>query len=157
MNESFKELTFSPKTYVVWKNEVEISKIMDPSMWQTATNKVLSYIQRQNLKLAGKMSALYLSWDEAAGKTVLAIGFSVEGVSQINDAELSLVSTPESKAVMAEGHGAYDNLRNVHDALKNNLAEKGVHWTMAIEEYVVTGMDNPDSHNWLTNIFYLYE
>jgi len=31
-----KETTFLPKTYLIWRKEIEIKNIMDRNMWQTA-------------------------------------------------------------------------------------------------------------------------
>ena len=67
------ETTFAPKTYLVWRKEIEIKNITDSKMWQSAFGKVYEYIQKNKVKAVGSGTALYFRWDESTGKTELGI------------------------------------------------------------------------------------
>ena len=151
------ETTFAPKTYLVWRKEIEIKNITDSKMWQSAFGKVYEYIQKNKVKAVGSGTALYFRWDESTGKTELGIGSPVEGVTQVRDPELSLVPVAESKAAKVTVRGAYDQLRGAHADMAQYIQEHNLKPTLTIEEYAVMGMDNPDPKDWETNLYYLHE
>jgi hypothetical protein len=152
-----KETTVGPKIYLVWRAEIDTKNIMDRQMWQNAYGKVHGYAQTSGITMTGHGVAIYFRWDEPPGTGELAIGNPVVGVNEVNDPGLSLVHVPESKAVMAAVHGAYEELGKNHSILKSHLKEREAEETLVIEEYVVTGMDKPDSKDWETNIYHLYD
>ena len=152
-----KETTFSSKTYLVWRKEIDIKNIMDQSMWQTAYGTVHGYIQKNNIKIAGPGVALYFRWDEPKGKGEIGIGNPVEGVNEVNDPNLSLVPVAESKAVMTTVHGTYNNFPQHHAAMSEYIKTHNLKEIFTIEEYLVTGMDKPDPKDWETNLYHLYE
>lgn len=151
------ETTFAPRTYLVWRNEIEIKKIADSTMWRSAFEKVHEYIQKNNIKAAGPGTALYFRWDESAGIAELAIGNPVEGVSRVNDPELSLVPVAGSKAVKMIVHGGYEQLRGAHAELMEYIKAHNIRPTLTVEEYAVMAMDKPDPKDWRTNLYYLYD
>lgn len=151
------ETTFASRTYLVWRKEVEIKNITDSQMWQSAFGKVYEYIQKNNIKVAGPGTALYFRWDESAGKAELGIGSPVEGISQVKDPGLSLVSVAESKAAKMIVRGGYEQLRGAHAELAQYIAKHNLKPTLTVEEYAVMGMDNPDPKQWETNLYYLHE
>jgi effector-binding domain-containing protein len=107
--------------------------------------------------VAGSGTALYFRWDESAGKAELGIGSPVEGVSQVNDPELSLVSVAESKAAKLTVRGGYEQLRGAHAKLAQYIQADNLKPTLTLEEYAVMGTDNPDPKAWETNLYYLHE
>lgn len=125
-------------------------------MWQSAFEKVHAYIHKNNIKITGPGSALYFKWDEAAGKCELGIGNPVEGVSEVQDPELSLVPVAKSKAARVTVHGDYDQLMDAHSAVMAYLNEHNLTPTLTIEEYLVTGIDKPNPKDWETNVYYLH-
>ena len=151
------ETKFEPRTYLVWRTEIEIRNITDQEMWQTAFGKVHEYVQKNNVQVTGPGTALYFRWDEAAGKTELGIGNPVEGVSEVHEPDLSLVSVAESKAVHTTVQGGYEQLHDVHGQIAAYLKEHHLTPTLTIEEYTVMGMDKPDPQDWKTNVYYLHE
>lgn len=151
------ETTFTQRTYLVWRKEIEIKNIADSKMWQSAFGKVYEYIQKSEIKVAGPGTALYFRWDESAGKAELGIGSPVEGVSQVNDPELSLVPVAESKAAKMTVRGGYGQLRGAHAELAQYIEKHKLKPTLTVEEYAVMGMDNPDPKKWETNLYYLHE
>ena len=152
-----KEITLSPKIYLVWRKEIDIKNIMDTNMWQTAFGKVHEYLQEHSIRNTGPGVALYFRWDQPTGKGEIGIGHPVEGASAVNDPDLSLVPVSESKAVITTVHGAYNKFPEHHSSLKQHLKERNLAETLTIEEYVVTGMDKPEPKHWETNLYHLYE
>jgi effector-binding domain-containing protein len=152
-----KEITFTPKTYLVWRKEIEIKNIMDQNMWQTAFGKVHEYIRKNNLKITGPGAAIYFRWNEPEGKGEIGIGNPVENVHEVNDPDLALVPVAESNAIVTTVHGRYETFPQHHAELMKYLRERNKKETLTIEEYMVTGMDKPDPQNWETNIYHLYE
>lgn len=151
------ETTFSPRTYLIWRKEIEIKNIMDKNMWQTAFGTVHEYIQEHNIKITGPGVAIYFSWDEPKGKGEIGIGNPVTGINEVNHPDLSIVSVPESKAVMSTVHGAYNTFPQHHSALAQHLKDRNMRETLTLEEYLVTGMDKPDQKDWETNLYHLYK
>lgn len=153
---NIKETIFAPRAYLVWRKEIEIKNIANQAMWQSAFEKVHAYIHKNNIKITGPGAALYFKWDEAAGKCELGIGNAVEGVTEVDDSELSLVPVAESNAAMATVYGDYDRLMDAHGAVMAYLQERNLAPTLTIEEYAVMGMDKPDPKDWETNVYYLH-
>jgi effector-binding domain-containing protein len=151
------EMTFSPKTYLLWRKEIEIKNIMDQTMWQTAYQKVHEYILQHNLTITGPGVAVYFSWDTSSGKGEIGIGNPVSGAEAVTDPDLALVHVPESKAVSLTVHGAYTNFPQNHSALSTYLKDHNKKETLTIEEYLTTGADKPNPDEWETNLYHLYE
>lgn len=149
------ETTFAPRTYLVWRNEINIANITDQGMWQSSFGQVHQYAQQNQVQVVGPGTALYFRWDEPAGKAELGIGNPVAGVSQVNEPGLSLVSVEESPALHAVVHGDYAQLPDVHRQLTEYVAQRGLASTLTVEEYTVMGMDKPDPKDWVTNVYYL--
>lgn len=155
---TFQKVSFAPRTYLVWRRTIRISDVADRDMWQAAFGKVHGYIQSHGIAYAGPGSALYFRWDEESGLAEIGIGNPVEGASDVLDPDLSLVHVPESKATRLVVRGDYGRLREAHAAMAAHLHDEPEATPgLAIEEYVVTGMDRPDSEDWETHIFYLQD
>ncbi len=157
MQQNIRNTTFTTRTYLVWRKEIAISEITNTNMWQTAFGKVHEYIQKNNVHPAGPGTALYFSWDEAAGKTELGIGNPVEGINEVYASDLSLAHVSESEAVQLTVMGDYSRLREAHGAVMAHLEKHNLMPTLAIEEYTVMGVDKPDPKDWETNLYYLHE
>jgi hypothetical protein len=121
-----------------------------------AFGKVNEYIQKHGIQYAGPGAGLYFTWDEPKGRTDFAIGMQVTGVADVDDPELTIISVPESKASTMTVHGDYEQLMDAHMKMMAYTSEKGIDAHLAIEEYAVTGMQNPDPKAWETNLYYLH-
>lgn len=149
------ETTFAPRTYLVWRNEIEIANITDQGMWQSAFGQVHQYAQQNQVQVVGPGTALYFRWDAAAGKAELGIGNPVTGVNEVNAPGLSLVSVEEVPAAHVVVHGDYAQLHEVHRQLTEYVAQRGLTSSLTVEEYTVMGMEKPDPKDWVTNVYYL--
>lgn len=154
------ETTFGPKKYLTLKKSIAMSQVSDKDMYDQAGKKLGSYMQAHGIVPSGPWSVIYFTWDQAAGKTDLGIAFPVSGVEHLEDAELSLVEIPECKAVMDVLHGPYEGLAATHQGLMQYVQEKGYTGqslpAMAVEEYAVDPMQEPNPANLVTNIYYLH-
>jgi effector-binding domain-containing protein len=154
-----KETTFGPKKYLTLRKSIAISQITDKEMYDEAGSKLGVYMRANELRPSGPWSVLYFSWDEAAKKAEIGIAFPIDGLDSVDDPELSVVEIPESKAVMATLRGPYEGLGKTHQALGRYLSENELETDlpiMAIEEYIVDPMGEPDPEGWITNIYYLH-
>ncbi len=154
------ETTFTPKRYLTLKKSISTSQISDKQMYDEAGKKLHTYLQKNNLSISGPWSVLYFSWDEVNKKTDIGIAFPVDGLTTVNDPELSIVDVPESKAAMDVLHGSYEGLGKIHHLLMNYAIKNGYDMSsvpvLAIEEYTVGPMSELSPENWETNIYYLH-
>lgn len=150
------ETNIAPRTYIVWRKEIDIKDIADQKMWQTAFGKVNEYITKHSISYAGPGAALYFTWDEPKGRTDFAIGMQVANVTDVEDPELSVISIPASKASVTTVNGDYAQLMDAHMKMVDYTNEKGIKTGVTIEEYTVTGMQKPDSKDWETNLYYVH-
>jgi len=152
-----KEMTFEPKSYLIFRKEVKMEDISDKELWEKAYEKTYGYTKEHSIKIVGAGSAIYFSWDMAKGTTGLGIGFPIEGNPKLKDPELSVYRVTESKAAMTLMRGAYENLKEAHSQVMRYMMEHKLDITLTIEEYNVSSMEKPDPKDWETNIFYLYD
>ncbi len=157
---AIQETIFSPKRYLVLKKEIEISQVTDQEIYDSAGKKLGAYIHEHNLEIAGPWSVLYFKWDMPNNKAVLGIAFPISNLSEVTDPEFSIVDVPEHKASMDTLHGAYSGLKDIHQGLMSYIAEKELNTenvpVMAIEEYLVDPMKDPNPESWITNTYYLH-
>ena len=151
---------FGPKKYLTLRKSIAISQVSDKDMYDQAGKKLGSYMQAHGIVPSGPWSVIYFTWDQAAGKTDLGIAFPVDNLEGIEDPELSVVEIPECKAAMDVLHGSYEGLTTIHQGLMQYTQEKGYNGhglsAMAVEEYVVDPMQEPNPDSWVTNIYYLH-
>lgn len=154
------EITFGPKKYLTLKKSIAISQVSDKDMYDQAGKKLGGYMAEHGLTPSGAWSVLYFTWDQAAGKTDLGIAFPVDGLEGVEDPGLSMVEIPECKAAMDVLHGSYEGLAAVHKGLMQYTREKEYSGqglpVMAVEEYVVDPMQEPNPESLVTNIYYLH-
>ena len=158
---SIQETTLGPRQYLTLRKKIATNAIADTAMYEQAGQHLGAYIQANGVSVAGPWSVLYFVWDEPANKAEIGICFPVEGVAQVNDPQLSLVTLPKTKAVMTALHGPYQGLGNTHQSLMRYIIErkldnKGLP-VLAVEEYIVNPMSEPNPENYVTNVYYLYK
>lgn len=156
MEQNIQETTIPARTYLAWRKEIGTDEITNQAMWQEAFGAVHAYAQSHNSNIKGPGTAIYFTWDEPKGRTDFAIGNVVEGITEIDDSSLSLVSILESKAIVMTVKGTYDKLMEAHIALGKYAGEKGLTAGIAFEEYITTSMDNPDPEHWETRVYWCY-
>jgi effector-binding domain-containing protein len=153
-----KETSFGPKRYLTLKRSITTSQITDKAMYEAAGKKLGSYLQQRSVRPSGPWSVLYFLWDETAQRAEIGIAFPVEGLDAVHDPELTLVDVPEGNAAMATLRGPYADLGKTHQALMQYVSEHKFNTrgntVMAIEEYIVDTMSDPNPANWVTHIYY---
>lgn len=154
------ETIFGPKKYLTLKKSIATSQVSDKDMYDQAGKKLGGYMQEHGIMPSGPWSVIYFSWDQAAGKTDIGIAFPVDSLESVEDSELSVVEIPECKAAMDVLHGSCEGLAATHRGLMQYVQEKGYDGqglpAMAVEEYVIDPMRDPNPENLVTNIYYLH-
>ena len=157
---SIKETVFCPKNYLVLRKSISTSHIADKEMYEEAGKKLGAYLKQNNLSPAGPWSVLYFSWDEENKKADIGISFPVVELGEVKDLELISVDIPQIKASMDTLIGPYEKLGQVHQSLMKYVSEKGYDVegfpAIAIEEYEIDPMSDPNPENWKTNVYYLH-
>ncbi len=157
MEQNIHETNIPARTYLALRKGISTDEITNQAMWQEAFGAVHAYAQSHNIDLKGPGTAIYFTWDEPKGRADFAVGNVVEGITEIDDSRLSLVSIPESKAIVITVKGAYDALMDAHITLGKYAEEKGLAAGIAFEEYITTGMDSPDPAQWETRVYWCYK
>lgn len=155
------ETVFKPRRYLTLKKSIATSQISDKQMYDDAGKKLSAYIERYGLNHKGGWSVLYFNWDEAKGKTDIGIAFPMIDLNSVQDSELTIVDIPESEASIDTLRGPYEGLSAIHQSLMQYMIDKKYDTAgipvMAIEEYIVDPMSDPNPENWVTNIYYLHK
>lgn len=155
--EEITEVKFPAKTYLIWRKEIEMKAMMESNMWQTAYGKVSEYAKKNGIELTGPGVAIYFRWDEPKGKTEIGIGNPVEKIGEINYQDLVVYKVEGTNASMTKVYGDYKQIAKAHEAMMNYMDEKELKPTLTIEEYLVSGMEKPESKDWETTVYYLHK
>ncbi len=163
------ETTFKANRYLALRKIVLISEVTNKDMYDEAGKKLGAYIAQNNLQISGPWTVMYFNWDMENMQSELAIAFPISnfgngegGVDNtvITDPELSIVEVPESKASLGVMKGSYDALKDTHMALIEYAEAQGNSQgglpVMALEEYLVGPMQDPNEENWTTNVYYMH-
>lgn len=106
-------------------------------------------------RIIGPASCLAYNWDTVKHEADLAVGFPVSGTDAVKSA--NMIAVPASSAYMIEYKGPYSGFMGAHGALGQHIAAKGKTPSLVIEEYIVGPHDQPDSTQWVSKIYYLYQ
>ena len=155
------ETSFAPKSYLTLRRAIAISQVSDHQMYDDAGKKLGAYMQKHGLHPSGPWTVLYFLWDVPTQRAELGIAFPIDGLTAVDDAELTVVAVPQCKAATDALHGPYEGLGDVHRSLVQYMADKGYsrgdRAVQAVEEYVVDPMREPNPANWVTQIYYLHD
>lgn len=157
---TFTETTFPGKKYLALKKSLTFADITNKQMYEEAGQKLGAYITSHGLTPTGPWTVIYFNWNMEANTTDIAISFPIANLESVDDAELSLVELPETKAVMMTLEGSYEGLSDAHMKTAQELTDKGHTYAdhaVAIEEYIVDPMHEPDPTKLRTNIYHLYK
>ena len=150
-----KETTWAAHTYIADRAIVDIKDL--GQVFQDKTPKLFEYIQQNKIEPFEPVSALFYTWDTAAGKTDLAIAIPVKDASKVSGS-YTAITVDSSKAIMIDFYGPYEKTGLAHDALKKYIHEKGLKMKgPAIEEYITDPSTEKDPNKVLTKVYYLIE
>lgn len=105
-------------------------------------------------KINGAAVGLYYTWDTVNKQTDMVAAFpvsdTIKGLKGV-----SFIRQEASKALMAVHKGPYTNMKDTHMALGKEVAARGKMQVLVVEEYITGMHEQPDSTQWVTNIYYL--
>jgi effector-binding domain-containing protein len=157
---SFTETTFGPKTYLALKKSIPLAEVSNKQMYEDAGQKLGAYMHSHNLTPNGPWSVIYFNWDMEKNTTDIAIAFPIDNLDHVDDSEFSIVTLPETKAILHVLEGSYEGLQDAHMSTAAELTKRGHTYSsdaVAVEEYIVGSMDDGDQKNWRTNVYHLYK
>lgn len=105
--------------------------------------------------IKGAPCGIYWNYDE---KNMVADMSAAMPVSDktLKGTGYSVISVPESRELLLNYYGSYDNMKAAYEALDTLGKMKGFAYPhMVIEEYVTDPMTEKDTAKWLTKIHYL--
>lgn len=143
----------SPRNIVGMRDTVAMSDM--EGFFGKAFGTTYGAVTKAKVEMAGKPTALYFTWDETSGTTVVLAGIPVaEGVS-IDGTESFKVG---GKVLMIDYFGSYDGIGDAHMAMEQYMNWHGSTMTgPAIEEYVSDPMTVTDPAQLNTKIYYPIE
>ena len=153
------ETTFGPKKYLTLRRLIDLDQVNNGPVYEQACSKLNEYAQEKKLKISGHWSILYFSLDESEKKAEIGISLPVENIDSLDNTEFSLIGIPKTLAAMSILVGSYEEVSKIHQILSKHVSGKNLNTSsavLAIEEYVVNSMVNPDPEYWITNIYHLY-
>ncbi|MEN9604721.1 MAG: hypothetical protein RJB39_406 [Candidatus Parcubacteria bacterium] len=158
---TFTETTFGAKKYLALKKSIALSEVSNKQMYEDAGKQLGAYMTSHGLTPTGPWTVIYFTWDMMDKQsTDMAIAFPIANLESVDDAALSLVELPETKAILNVLEGSYDGLSDAHMATAKELTDKGYTYSsdaVAVEEYLVGPMQDPEPTHWRTNIYHLYQ
>lgn len=157
----FTQTTFGPKTYLaITKTNLPFSEASNKQMYEEAGQKLGTYMSSHSLTPTGPWTVIYFTWDMEHAKTDMAITFPIDGLESVDDAEFTVVSIPQTHAIMMELVGSYSGLSDAHMKTSAELVQQGHTYSehaVAVEEYIVDSMHESDESKLKTNIYHLYK
>lgn len=150
------QTTFGPRHYLAVKQTVAISDLADKDIYDLAYARLFGYLGQRGVAAIGPGAILYLDWNEAEGRTQIAIALPVAGLEESGDPDIVVVDIPQTPAIMGAMHGSYEGLKAAHQEINAYMVAHGMQYKgFAIEEYAVDPMTVKDQSELVTNIYYL--
>lgn len=115
--------------------------------------KQLYEIMKSGVTMEGGMpSGLYFTWDMKNMRTDLAAAIPVASGTKAPEGT-TIITIPESKAVMVDYYGAYEGLGEVHGLIEGYLIANQLEYVgPAIEEYITDPEAESDPRKWNTKV-----
>jgi effector-binding domain-containing protein len=150
-----------PDVEVTTLPEMTVVATLDSCYWEEGPEKMgemfgklTNTIERKNLAITGLPYTQYLIWDEDRQFMVFEAGIPVNKTIMSRGDILSK-TMPETRAIKATHIGAYDKSGIVYTALDEYVLEHGMEMTAGpIEMYVTDPMNEPDTAQWRTDIYF---
>jgi effector-binding domain-containing protein/uncharacterized protein YndB with AHSA1/START domain len=142
-----------PAMRYVGKRSIVKWKDMTPEYFGKCYTTIGAALGAAKQQPAGPPSAMFWAWDEVKMQADMAVVMSTAATTPIPD--LTTFDIPAGKMNMIEYRGGYSGSVLAHQALEDLAKESGVEDGMHLEEYIVGPGENPDSTQWVTNIFVL--
>lgn len=147
------EINLVPRYYVIKRDNVKFEDIQN--FYAANFQAIMQKIQLLELPLAGAPSGLYYTWDMENNIADMAAGIPVLDDADIDGFDVIEIS---GKALQINYYGSYAGSGDAHYAMDDYMKENGLALNeLVIEEYITDPSTEPDTSQWLTNIYYLVQ
>jgi effector-binding domain-containing protein len=144
-----KEIDMTEKHYVAIREETDITEIQS-----FYANNYMKIMESGVTMEGGMPSGLYFTWDMENMRTDLAAAIPVVSGTKAPEGT-TIITIPESKAVMVDYYGAYEGLAEVHGLIEGYLIANELEYVgPAIEEYITDPEAESDPRKWNTKVTY---
>jgi effector-binding domain-containing protein/uncharacterized protein YndB with AHSA1/START domain len=149
------EMNFPPTSFALIRQRINMKDITS----YFTTHLPVLYTETGNAGItAGTPTGLYFEWDDKAQLTDMAAAVPVSPGAKIDNAIVTIMNIPQTKAISANYNGSYENIRDAYSSLDNFLSEKKLtRKSPVIEQYITGPQQEADTSRWLTRIVYLID
>jgi effector-binding domain-containing protein len=119
--------------------------------------ELMSYLQKNNVQIAGAPFCLYPKWDEANNQMEMVCALPVPSDADFAKGKVNypVMQLPAGVAVKATHTGNYDKLGETHGQIDQYIAMKGLTVNgPPMELYITDPMEESDTTKWITEIYY---
>jgi len=151
---SVKESTFAGGIYLGKRFAMKIAGI-DSALYANSYAELIEFTMEKELNIAGAPSDIIYDWNEETDSAVFSIVLKVDAETDVAESGLELIRLEETKALVYDFYGPYDQAGVAHEKLMNYLMSNELEMTIAVEEYLndPATVNSPDEI--LTRIYYL--
>lgn len=144
---------FAAKNFIARKQVVKWADLEE--YFGTSYGMIMKAMGENGLEPAGMPCGIYYSWDEENMETDMAAAMPVGAETDLGG-ELTSINVQESKALLIDYWGSYENSEKAHLAMNKYIEDNGIDFKgPVIEEYVTDPGNEPDTAKWNTKIYYL--
>ena len=149
-----KEEMFAGGLYIGKRHLMKISDI-DSSVYAESYGALMPFCAENGLNVVGAPGDIMYSWNPQTDSADFSVFLKVDQELDMEDSEFEMIKLEETKALVYDFYGAYNDLGKGHEILMGYLAENGYEMTYAIEEFLndPTTVNSPEEI--LTRIYYL--
>lgn len=137
------------------RHEISWSE-MSPEFFEENYSNILAYLAEDAQNMLMPPMAIYYVWDEENQTTVMEPAIAAESEKPGND-QVTKGLTWEGKALKAIHMGPYDKTGEAHEALGAHMKKNGYDYPEGAgvwEVYVTDPGEEPDTAQWVTEIYY---
>ena len=145
---TIEELELPGKNYLMKKATVNMNEI--PGFIQSSFTQLMVDVQKNGTQMEGPPASVYFEWDEENQITSMAAAIPCS--NPIDGYDWMPLG---GKAIKTEYKGAYEDMMPAYTAMSDYMMEKGLQGSVAIEEYLTDPETEPDTSQWLTNIYFV--
>ena len=121
--------------------------------------EILGVLQSNDVEVRSNPLCVYHTWDQENGVTVMEAGIPILKATEINvEGRVETSSIPAGNAAKAIHMGSYSNLDRTHYAIDEWAQENGIEFIgPPWEVYITDPGTEPDTANWITEVYYPVE
>lgn len=147
-----KQIAWPEKTFLVKRAKKKIDELS--GFFSQVYGDLYGALERQGLQSDQAPFAIYYSVDADKKETDLAAAVAVEGLKAAPEG-FDIVKIPESKAVVVQYKGPYENMHEAYTELDNYITEHQLKKEWMLEQYFSDPQTEKDPAEWRTDIYYI--